>query len=62
MLNPSIGKLLEVYESKYQLVLDVSYRARSIAATAEKNKEPLEDKPVDLALYELADEMGLGVR
>ena len=28
MLNPSIGKLINVYESRYQLVLDVAKYAR----------------------------------
>lgn len=59
MLNPAIGKLLEAYDSKYQLVLDVAHRARVIAATAEKNKISLEEKPVDLALNDLAHSMGL---
>lgn len=59
MLNPAIGKLLEAYDSKYQLVLDVAHRARVIAATAEKNKISLDEKPVNLALNELAHSMGL---
>ena len=54
MLNPSIGKLLNAYDSRYQLVVDVSRRARRIAEEAERNKIPLMDKPVNLATDELA--------
>lgn len=50
MLNPAIGKLIKEYQSKYQLVIDVSKMARVISERAEENKEILIQKPVELAL------------
>ncbi len=54
MLNPSIAKLINIYESRYQLVLDVAKYARYIAEQAEEKGEILVDKPVDIALNKLA--------
>mgnify|MGYP004458185891 CR=1 FL=1 len=54
MLNPSIAKLINIYESRYQLVLDVAKYARHIAEQAEEKGEILVDKPVDIALNKLA--------
>ncbi|MBR3844114.1 MAG: DNA-directed RNA polymerase subunit omega [Clostridia bacterium] len=56
MLNPSIGKLINEYENRYDLVIDVARRARQISNRAEKNEEILTEKSVTLALNELADE------
>lgn len=53
MLNPAIGELIEKYESRYQLVLDVAKEAREIAETAEANEEILLEKPVSLAIDKL---------
>ena len=55
MLNPAIGKLIKVYDSRYQLVLDVAKRARIIAERAEENHEILLEKPVSIAINELAE-------
>lgn len=54
MLNPSIAKLINIYESRYQLVLDVAKYARYIAEQAEEKGEILAEKPVDIALNKLA--------
>ncbi len=56
MLNPSIGKLINEYENRYDLVIDVARRARQISNRAEQNQEILTEKTVTLALNELADE------
>lgn len=54
MLNPSIAKLINIYESRYQLVLDVAKYARYIAEQADEKGEILVEKPVDIALNKLA--------
>ena len=54
MLNPSIGKLLETYESRYELVIDVARRARKISEYAEMEGQILTEKPVTIAIDELA--------
>lgn len=56
MLNPAIGKLINVYENRYDLVIDVARRARKISHRAELNEEILTEKPVTLALNELCRE------
>ncbi len=56
MLNPSIGKLINEYENRYDLVIDVARRARQISNRAENNGEILTEKSVTLALDELAEE------
>ena len=59
MLNPAIGKLINNYENRYQLVHDVANKAREIAQTAEDNREILVEKTVSLAINELAEQKGL---
>lgn len=59
MLNPAIGKLINNYENRYQLVHDVADKAREIAQKAEEEHEPLTEKTVSLAINELAEEKGL---
>ena len=54
MLNPSIGKLIKEYESRYQLVIDVAKYARHISEKADETGEILIEKPVNTALNELA--------
>ncbi len=56
MLNPAIGKLINTYENRYDLVIDVARRARQISNRAEKEGIILTEKPVTLALNELARE------
>lgn len=53
MLNPAIGKLIEMYDSRYQLVHDVAARARSIAEKAENEHEIIVEKTVSLAIDEI---------
>ncbi|HCC35054.1 MAG TPA: DNA-directed RNA polymerase subunit omega [Ruminococcaceae bacterium] len=53
MLNPSIGKLLKMYDSRYQLVIDVARHARKIADQMAGDTDAPTEKPVDLALYDL---------
>ncbi len=57
MLNPAIGKLINDYENRYDLVLDVAQRARKISEKAERDNEIIIEKPVTLAMNELAKEL-----
>lgn len=54
MLNPAIGKLIESYDNRYQLVLDVAKRARHIAEQAEEKQEIIIEKPVSLAIDQIS--------
>lgn len=54
MLNPSIGKLLNTYESRYALVVAVSKRARQVADEAQEAEVKSTEKPVTVALDEMA--------
>ncbi len=56
MLNPAIGKLIEMYDSRYQLVHDVAARARKIAEKSEQEKEIIVEKTVSLAIDEICAE------
>lgn len=56
MLYPPMSKLLEKIPSRYLLVNVVASRARVIAAEAEELEEPLDEKPVTLAIQEVADD------
>ena len=56
MLNPAIGKLINAYENRYDLGIDVAKRARLISKRAQQNDEILVEKPVTLAMEELAEE------
>ena len=56
MLNPSIGKLINTYENRYDLVIDVAKRARKISNRAERDHEILTEKPVTLAMDEICAE------
>ena len=57
MLNPAIGKLIEKYDSRYQLVHDVADEARRISEQAEQNHEVLTEKTVTLAINKIASEI-----
>lgn len=59
MLNPAIGKLINAYPNRYELVLDIARRARKISKTAEDNNEIIIEKTVTLAMNELAREKEL---
>ena len=54
MLNPSIGKLINAYENRYQLVTDVAALARHISEKADEQGVMLVEKPVNIALNKLA--------
>lgn len=54
MLYPSMASLLERVNSRYMLVNVIARRSRDIAEKAIENEEPLEKKPVSLAIDELA--------
>ncbi len=57
MLNPAIGELIENYENRYELVLDVADCARDISKQAEEDGEILIEKTVSLAINKLASEI-----
>ncbi len=56
MLDPAIGKLIENYENRYRLVIDVAKEAREIAKKAEERGEIIIEKTVSLAIDKLAKE------
>ena len=51
MLYPAMDKLTSYVPNRYMLVNVVARRARQIAEAA----EPLDDKPVTLAIHEVAE-------
>ncbi len=53
MLYPAMTKLTEHIPNRYMMVNVVARRARQIAQEAEVNGEPLEEKPVTLAIDEV---------
>ena len=55
MLYPAMTKLTEHSPNRYMMVNVVARRARQIAQEAEVNGEPLEEKPVTLAIDEVAE-------
>ena len=55
MLYPPMNKLLVNVSSRYLLVNVVARRARQISIEAEQLGEPLDEKPVTLAIEEIAD-------
>ena len=54
MLRPAITQLITKNESCYSLVIGVAKRAREIADELYKNNQPLEEKPIKIAVDELA--------
>ena len=54
MLDPAIGKLIENYENRYRLVVDIAKEAREIAKKAEERGEIIIEKTVSLAIDKLA--------
>ncbi|MEE1053267.1 MAG: DNA-directed RNA polymerase subunit omega [Acutalibacteraceae bacterium] len=59
MLNKNIGKLIENYENRYALVMDIANCARNISNEAEEDGQILTEKPVSIAIDKLAHEKGL---
>ena len=55
MLYPAMTKLTDHIPNRYMMVNVVARRARQIAQEAEVNGEPLEEKPVTLAIDEVAE-------
>ena len=55
MLYPAMKDLLNQVPSRYELVNVVAHRARQIANEAEMAGEPLNDKPVSIAIREIAN-------
>ena len=54
MLNPAIGKLIESYNNRYRLVLEVADIAREISGEASEKGEIIVEKPVSIAIDKLA--------
>ncbi len=57
MLNPNIGKLIQNYNNRYRLVIDVAHTARTISEETEENGEITVEKPVSVAIDKLASEI-----
>ena len=55
MLYPAMNKLTEYVPNRYMMVNVVARRARQIAIEAEAAGEPLDDKPVSIAIREIAE-------
>lgn len=55
MLYPPMNKLTANVPNRYLLVNVVARRARQLSEEAEMLKEPLDEKPVTLAIHEVAD-------
>ena len=54
MLEPAMKDLLEKVPSRYELFDVVACKARRIAREAEMAGEPLEEKPVSIAIQAVA--------
>lgn len=54
MLNPNIGKLIQTYDNRYRLVIDIAHKAREISKAMEESGDLSTDKPVSLAIDSLA--------
>lgn len=54
MLYPSMSTLLSKVNSRYLLVNVIAKRSREIAEKAEEEGEPLDKKPVSMAIDEIA--------
>lgn len=55
MLYPAMKDLLEKVPSRYELVNVVACKARRIAREAEMAGEPLDEKPVSIAIQAVAN-------
>lgn len=55
MLYPAMKDLLKKVPSRYELVNVVACQARRIAREAEMTGEPLDEKPVSIAIQAIAD-------
>ena len=50
MLKPIVGSAVEKVPSRYSLVIGIAKRARQLVDEANTAKEPLEEKPVGVAV------------
>lgn len=57
MLNPNIGKLIQNYDNRYRLVIDVAHTAREIAKKMQETGDISTEKPVSIAIDKLASEI-----
>ena len=55
MLYPAMNKLTSYVPNRYMLVNVVARRARQIADAADAAGEPLDEKPVTMAINEVAE-------
>lgn len=55
MIKPIADLILTPEQSRYSLVIAIAKRARQISEEAEKNKDILDEKPVDMAVQEYVD-------
>lgn len=55
MLYPAMNKLTQYIPNRYMMVNVVARRARQIAIEAQRHDEPLDEKPVTLAIDEVAE-------
>ena len=55
MLYPAMSDLLKHVNNRYLLVNVVAGRAREIAGEAEETGEPMDEKPVSIAIREIAE-------
>lgn len=53
MLYPPVSELVDKVGSRYQLINLIAKRAREISAEAEEKGEPLDEKPVSIAINEV---------
>ena len=58
-LNENIGKLIEDYDNRYRLVMDIAKKARDISEKEDKTETEKITKPVSLAIDSLAEEKQL---
>ena len=57
MLNPNIGKLIQSYDNRYRLEIDVAHTAREIAKKMQETGDISTEKPVSIAIDRLASEI-----
>lgn len=55
MLYPAMNKLTQYIPNRYMMVNVVARRARQIADAADAAGEPLDEKPVTMAINEVAE-------
>lgn len=59
MLNPNIGKLIQYYDNRYRLVIDIAHMAREISMHMQETGDISTEKPVSIAIDKLSAELGL---